>query len=161
MKKTFKSTMYLIFQILFFLVAPCVLIWMQYGDVSVKWYKVSMSGIVLLFIIFMIFKRIFLKPYLLKINSQVGQIEINQVSETNNIAIVSLKKRFRRLSVIQLMFNAIMPILVLILFLLTIKVVEAGAIKMYNVLLLCTISIGIGVVFRALEIYAVKCEHEV
>ena len=54
-----------------------------------------------------------------------------------------------------------MPILVLILFLLTIKVVEAGAIKMYNVLLLCTISIGIGVVFRALEIYAVKCEHEV
>lgn len=161
MKKTLKSSIFFLFQIVFFLIVPCVLIWIQYGQTDVLWYRLSITGIVLLFIVFLVFKKVVLKPFLAKINAQVAQIEVMQSAEVNPVAIESLKNKFRRLSVFQLIFNAIMPVLVLVLFLMTIKVVEAGAIKMYNVLLLCIISIGIGIVFRILEIYALKCEHEV
>ena len=161
MKKTTKSKLYFILQLIFYMIVPCVLIWVQYGQTEVAWYKISVTGIVLLLIVFLIFKKLFLNPLIKKVNDQLSQIEIDQLSVTDQTAIQSLKKRFRRLAVIQLIFNAVIPVAVLALGLLTINVVEAGLIKLHNVLMLCTVSIAIGLICKIGEIYALKCEHEV
>lgn len=161
MKKTKWSWIYFILELVFFLALPCFFVWLQYGKTEVEWYKVSMTGIVILLLIFMIFKKIFITPIIVKINAQIAQIEIVQLAALEPSIILGYKKKYRSLSIKQLIFNTFVPALILSLTLMTIKVVEAGAIKMYNVLLICAISIVVGLICKIGEIYSLKCEHEV
>lgn len=160
MKKTVKSRLFFIGELLFFLVVPCVLIWVQYGKVEVTWYKLSITGIALILLIFSVAKKLFLNPIIQKTTAQVTQIEAQQLSVTDPLAIASNKKKFRSLSMWQLFFNMIVPILVFAAMFITLKVVEAGAIKMFGVLVFCAISMGLGILCRIGEIYNVRCEHE-
>lgn len=160
MKKTAKSRLCFIGELLFFIVAPIVLIWVQYGDVHVAWYKMSMTGIGMILFILLIAKKIFLSPLIQKVALQVAQIETQQLSVIDPIAITSNKKRFRKLSMWQLFFNSLLPILIFGGLIITIKVVEAGAIKMFGVLVLCAISLFLGIICRIGEIYSLRCEHE-
>jgi len=161
MKWSRKTYLFFTLQLICFLVVPCVLIWLQYGgaELSTK-YRLSVTSIMLFALVFLIAKKILLNPWLKKIDSQLGQIEVQQLAAVEPEAVISLKKRFRRLSLFQLFFNAVMPVLLLILAVMTIKVVEAGLIKLYGVLMFSAISIGAGVLFKVGEIYSVKCEHE-
>lgn len=161
MKWTKKTWAFFGLQLICFLVIPCILIWLQYGDAELgAKYKISVTGIIVLAFVFMLVKKIMLNPFLKKIDGQISQIEINQLSVVDHAAIYSLKKKYRALSVMQLVFNAIIPILMLVLFIMTLKVVEAGIIKLFGVLVFCAISIGLGVIFKVFEVYSLKCEHE-
>ena len=160
MKKTIKSRLFFVGELLFFLVLPCVLIWLQYGRVDVAWYKISVTGIVLLLLIFLLAKRLFLTPLINKINQQAAQVEMQQLSVTEPAAIESNKRKFRTLSMWQLFFNSIVPLAVFALALATLKAVEAGAIKMFGVMIICAVSMLLGVLCRIGEIYALRCEHE-
>lgn len=160
MKHTKSSTAFFIGQLLCFLIIPAVLVWLQSGGLA-KSYKFSISGIIALVIVFVMFKKLMLDAWLKKIDSKVTQIEVNQLSITDLTAIASLKRKWRIYSMIQLFINAIIPLACLVLFLMTIKVVEAGLIKLYGCLLGTVISMFIGVIFKIAEIYSVKTEHEV
>jgi len=160
MKKTAKSWIYLSLQLLFFLGAPCLFIWLQSGGLA-QGYKFSMSAVMALIIVFILFKKIMLDAWLKKIDIKVTQIEVNQLSVTDQTAIASLKKKWRTYSMIQLFINAVIPLACLVLFILTIKAVEQGLIKLYGCLMFSAVSMAIGVIFKACEIYSVKCEHEV
>ena len=159
MKKTTQSWVYFVLQIVFMLVLPCVMVWMQYGDLSQK-YKVSVTAILLLMLIFFVFKKIMLNKWLKSFDMKIIAIESNSLSLTDETAIETNKKAWRMYSILQLFFNSIIPILLMFLAVITIKTVEEGLIKLYGCLMFCLISIFIGVVFRVAEIYSEKLPLE-
>lgn len=159
MKHTKKSFLFFVMQIVCFLVVPVIFIWLQSGGLA-QGYKLSITAIIATVIVFIMFKKLMLNAWLKKIDDKVTQFEVNQVSETVPAAIASLKRKWRTLSLIQLFINAVVPLACLVLFLMTIKVVEAGLIKLYGCLLVSAVSMALGVLFRVAEIYSVRCEHE-
>lgn len=159
MKKTKLTWLYFILQVTFMLVVPLVFIWVQYGDLSQK-YKISVTAIVLSIIIFWTFKKILLNRWIKTIDSKVINIETNALSVTDPLAIKANKQAWRRYSMCQLFFSLIIPLLLFILAIVTIKVVEAGLIKLFGCFVFCLISIVIGVIFRIAEIYSMKLTHE-
>ena len=62
MKKTKKAWLFLGLQLLFMIVVPIAFIWMQYGVFSLK-YKISVTSILLMLLIFLIFKKIFINNW--------------------------------------------------------------------------------------------------
>lgn len=155
-----SNKIYFLLQLMFFLVVPCALIWLQYSDGAGVKYKIPMTAILLFIFVFLFAKRVWLNPWLKKVSDKLGQIETLQLATTDQTAVQSLKKQFRSLSLIQLFFNAVVPILLLGLVIVTIKAVETGIVKLFGALMLCAVSFAVGLVFKVLEIYSVKMEHE-
>lgn len=155
-----SNKIYFLLQLMFFLVVPCVLIWLQYSDGAGVKYKIPMTAILLFIFVFLFAKRVWLNPWLKKVSDKLGQIETLQLATTDQTAVQSLKRQFRSLSLIQLFFNAVVPILLLGLVIVTIKAVETGIVKLFGALMLCAVSFAVGLVFKVLEIYSVKMEHE-
>ena len=161
MKWTKKTYIFFALQIICFVVVPCVLIWLQYGGAELtQKYKWSITGLMLFVAVFLIAKRILVTPWLKKIDGQLAQLEIAQINTVEPAAIESTKKRYRRLAVAQLAFNAILPIAILVIGIMTIKAVQDGLVHLYGVMVFSALSIGVGLLFKAGEIYSVKCEHE-
>ena len=159
MKRTGKSWTFFVLQMLFMLVAPCVFIWVQYGELTTK-YKISVTAIMLVLLVFITFKKIFINNWLKKLDAKIIGIETNALSVTNQEAIKTMKKTWRACSVLQTLVSAIIPLLIFVLAVITIKVVEAGLIKLFGCLMFCLISIVIGLIFRIAEIYSMKSAHE-
>ena len=84
MKKTKKSWVFLGLQLLFMIVVPIAFIWMQYGVFSVK-YKISVTSILLILLIFLIFKKIVLNKWLKGIDQKIVNIETNCLSLTEEM----------------------------------------------------------------------------
>ena len=159
MKKNKTAWTYFALQLVFMLVSPCVMVWLQYGDLAQK-YKVSVTAILLVMLIFWTFKKIVLSKWLKTLEMKIANIETNALSITDASAITSNKNAWRKYSVAQLVFNSITPLLLFVLAILTIKTVEEGLIKLYGCLMFCLVSVSIGILFRIAEIYATKLTHE-
>lgn len=159
MKRSAKSWVFFALQILFMLVVPCVFIWLQSGSLK-SGYKVSVTAIMLTILIFWVFKKVFLNKWLNSFDQKIINIETNALTITDKSAIETNKKAWRSYSVIQLAFNVIIPLLIFILAIITIKVVEQGLIKLFGCLIFCLVSIIIGFIFRIAEIYSIKFSHE-
>lgn len=159
MKRTKKSWLFLALQIVFMLVIPCVLIWLQYGNLTSK-YKISVTGIFALILIFWVFKRIFLNKWIKGVDQKIVNIETNSLSITDIKAIESNKSAWRMYSILQLLISLFIPILLGVLSIITIKTVEEGLIKLYGCLMFCAMSIFIGVIFRVAEIFSMRLTHE-
>lgn len=155
-----SNKIFFFLQLMFFLVVPCALIWLQYSDGAGVKYKVPMTAIVLMIFVFLFAKKVWLNPWLKKLSDKLSQIETLQLATTEQTAVMSLKKQYRTISLIELFFNAVIPVLILVLFLLTIKAVETGIVKLFGALMFCAISFAVGIVCKVLEIYSVKMEHE-
>ena len=159
MKRTAKSWVFFALQILFMLLVPCAFIWLQSGSLE-SGYKVSVTAIMLTILIFWVFKKVFLNKWLNSFDQKIINIETNALTITDKSAIETNKKAWRSYSVIQLAFNVIIPLLIFILAIITIKVVEQGLIKLFGCLIFCLVSIIIGFIFRIAEIYSIKFSHE-
>ena len=159
MKRTKKAWLFFALQLVFMLIVPCVFIWVQYGELTTK-YKISVTAIFLIMLVFLIFKKIFLNKWLKTFDQKIINIETNALSLTDKTAIESNKRAWRNYSVLQMVFSSVIPLLLLVLAVITIKVVEQGLIKLYGCLMFCTLSIFVGVIFRIAEIYCMKLCHE-
>lgn len=159
MKKTNKAWLFFSLQLVFMLLVPILLIWLQYGDLE-GMYKVSMTGILCTILIFWVFKKIMLDKWLKGLDQKIVNIETNSLSITDKTAIESNKKAWRTYTLLQLLINSIIPLLLLVFALVTIKTLEQGLIKLFGCMMFCTISVGIGVIFKVAEIYSVKLTHE-
>ena len=159
MKRTKTSWIFFALQLIFMLVAPCVFVWMQYGDLTQK-YKLSVTAILLLLLVFLVFKKIMLNKWIKTFDAKIINIETNALSLTDKTAIDTNKSAWRIYSLLQLVFNSIIPLLIMVMAVITIQVVEKGLIKLYGCLMFCLISIFIGVIFRVAEIYSIKLKNE-
>lgn len=159
MKRTAKAWVFFVFQLAFMLVAPCVMVWLQYGELTEK-YKISVTAILLSILVSWVFKRIVLNKWLKTLEIKLANIETNALMITDMVAIESNKRAWRNYSLASLFFSSITPLLLFALAVITIKTVEQGLIKLYGCLMFCLISIAIGVIFKILEIFAMRLTHE-
>ena len=159
MRRTTKAWAFFVLQIVFMLIIPCVLVWVQYGDLA-NGYKVSVTAIILTILVFWVFKKILLNKWVKTLDTKIISIEANALSITQESAIETNKKAWRFCSMMQLLISSIIPLLVMILAVLTIQTVEKGLIRLYGCLIFCLISIFLGVIFRICEIYAMRLTHE-
>ena len=155
MKKTKKAWALFIGQALFMIVIPCLFIWLQYGDLGTR-YKISVTAIFLLILVFWTAKKIMFSNYLKTLDQKIVNIETNALSIVDKSAIEENKKAWRRFSLIKLFMNGVVPVLLFILGLITIKVVEDGLIKLYGCLIFCLLSIIMGVFLKIAEIYSMS-----
>ena len=162
MKRTGKTWLFFVLQIVFMLVIPCVFIWVQYGSVEqgTTAYKLEVTAILLMLLVFVVFKKIFISKWLKTIDGKIINIATNALTITDATAIQANKKAWRTYSIIQLFSSAVIPLLCFILAIITIKAVEKDLIQLYGCLMFCLISICVGIVFRIAEIYSMKLTHE-
>ena len=159
MKRNGKSWTFFVLQLIFMLVAPCVFIWLQYGELTEK-YKLSVTAIMVVLLVFITVKKVLINNWLKKVDAKIIGIETNALSVTDQNAIKKMKRVWRTCSVLQTLFSAIIPLLVFALSIITVKVVEQGLIKLFGCLMFCGISIVIGLLFRIAEIYSMKTANE-
>lgn len=159
MKKTITSSIFFILNIVFMLIVPIVLVWLQYGD-NEGGYKLSITAILVIIGIFLVFKKVVLNKRLEALNLKVVSIESNALSITDEKSIKANKTVWRLCRTIQLLIDCIVPIGIAIISVLTIKVVEQGIIKLYGCLMFCFISIAIGLICKIVEIFTTKLKHE-
>ena len=81
MKRTGKAWIFFVLEIIFILIVPCVLVWLQYGDLA-KGYKVSVTAIMLTMLIFWVFKKIMLDKFVKGLSQKIVNIETNSLSIT-------------------------------------------------------------------------------
>ena len=162
MKKIGKTWLYIVLQIVFMLVIPCVFIWVQYGSIEqgTTAYKLEVTAIILILSVFIVFKKILISKWLKTIDGKIINIETNALTITDEAAIQANKKAWRTYSLIQLLTSAVIPLLCFLLAILTIKAVEKDLIELYGCLMFCLLSICVGIVFRVAEIYSMKLTHE-
>ena len=91
---------------------------------------------------------------------KIANIEVNALTITDKVAIESNKKAWQKYSISQLIFSSIIPMLIFLLAIVTVKTVEQGLIELYGCLMFCLMSISLGIVFKVAEIYATKLTHE-
>lgn len=171
MKKTTSSYICFALQIVFMIILPVIFVCVQYtstGDASttnattknlVK-FKLSVSAIALLILMFAIFKKVFINSRLKMIDTKITNIDTQALTITDEKAIKANKKAYRFYSVIQFAINIIIPILVMILFIIIVQAVERDIIKLYGCLIFSCISFCVGCVFRVGEIYSMRSTHE-
>lgn len=159
MKRTSKTWLYFTLEIIFMLVGPCIFVWLQSGSLT-SGYKVSTTAIIVTILIFVVFKKVFLDKWIKSFDTKIINIETNALSITDKISIEKSKKAWRNYSVLQLSFNCVIPLLLFILAIITIKVVEKGLIELFGCLVFCLVSIIIGMIFKLAEIYSIKFPHE-
>lgn len=160
MRKTITSCIFFILNVVFMLIVPIVLVWLQYGD-NQGTYKVSITAILVILGIFLVFKKIVLNKRLEALNVKVVNIETNGLSITDEQSIKANKNAWRLCRIIQLLIDCIVPVGIAVISVLTIKVVEQGIIKLYGCLMFCLLSIAIGVICKVVEIFTTKLKHEV
>ena len=162
MKKTKWQVVCVICQFLFMFVAPVLCLWLEYGNnafVAVK-YKVSITGVIFVLLFFSLSKRFWLDDALKKMQQKLANIETDALSMTDQTAIASTKKVYKRYKYIDLVFKLIFPLILLVGLTIIVKALEEQALKMYNVFLWSTLSFAAGVVFKALEIHGTRFIHE-
>ena len=160
MKKTLKSWIFFILSIIFILIVPCGFVWLQYGDLTSA-YKISVTAVLLIIGIVLVFKRLILNKYLKTLDAKIINIESNALSITDSESIKANKTVWRGCCIIKLLIDCVIPICLGVLAVITIKVVEQGLIKLYGCLIFCLISIGLGIICRIVEICTTKLKHEV
>lgn len=161
MKKNKKAIIFVLLEMIFMMLVPVVLLWTEYGDsmVGLK-YKISISGIVFLLIFFFLSKRFWLDDSLKRLNAKITELETLGLTVTDQTAIMSMKQRYRQYRLIDLFVKLLIPAAVLVLILMCVKALEEQAIKLFNVFMSSTVSFAVGIVFKIVEIYSMKFEHE-
>ena len=162
MKKTKWQAVFIVCQFICMFAGPILCLWLEYGTnafVSVR-YKVSITGVVFVLLFFSLSKRFWLDDALKKMQTKIANIETDALSMTDQQAIVTTKKVYKRYRYIDLFFKLIMPLVLLVGLTIIIKALEEQALKMYGVFLWSTISFAAGIVFKILEIRCTKFVHE-
>ena len=118
------------------------------------------SGIIFVLLFFSLSKRFWLNDSLKKLQAKIANIETDALSMTDQQAITTAKKVYKRYRYIDLLFKLLMPLVLLVGLTIIVKALEEQALKMYGVFLWSTISFAVGVGFKVLEIHCTKFVHE-
>lgn len=162
MKWTKMRIILVIMQFLCFFAVPIYLIWSQYAEVSTvsQSYKITVTGLIAIAFIFLLAKKIWLNDKITKLQTKQAMIETQSLTATEERAIAKLKTAYKINGVLSMAINAIVPICLMALSILTCKALETQVIKLYGVLCLCSISFGVGYVCKLLEILTVMLPLE-
>lgn len=162
MKNKLKA-LYLSLQAIFYAIVPIVVLWLQYGEREelTNAYKLGMSGIIVGIFVFLVIRKIALKPEMDKWATKIVNLETTSYSISNEEAITKARNEWKLLSLLNLGVSIIIPALIFVLSLLVIKAVEEQLIRLYGVLCVVGLSLICGVITKTIEICTshFKCEN--
>lgn len=157
---TEKKIIYIGLEALFLIIAPLVLILIEYGNMGNTaeevGFKLSLLGIVLVLLVFVLVKKIFINKWLNKLTGLVIRYEGDVAVKVNGAERDNAVKQLKRTRTLEAVFNAVTPILVLALALVMCKGLEGSVVKLSGVVGFILISFVLGTIFSILAAREVK-----
>ena len=148
---TRKKLVYLILELLFIGVAPLVMIFMQYGQIQSDRLKIGMTGILLVLSVFLILKKVVLRRYFENLRGQIVNFQSDLKTENDAGKIENIERELRNARTIETLFNAILPLVFLVLAFCMCKALEAQIMKLSGVIGFIGVSYAVGTVFSVLS----------
>ena len=143
---------YTILEAVFVAVIPVVLVIYQYGYVepTTAAFKISLTGIILLALVFYAVKRIFLdkrlKDWEAQYNNYISAYKIETDAEKKQRA----KEQIQKYQTFTVLLRSFLPLLIFVMIQVLAKVVEQQMITLSSLSGLVTVSFGVGVIFSVM-----------
>ena len=143
---------YTILEAVFVAVIPVVLVIYQYGYVepTTAAFKISLTGIILLALVFYAVKRIFLdkrlKDWEAQYNNYISAYKIETDAEKKQRA----KEQIQRYQTFTVLLRSFIPLLIFVMIQVLAKAVEQQIITLSSLSGLVTVSFGVGVIFSVM-----------
>ena len=143
---------YTILEAVFVAVVPVVLVIYQYGYVepTTAAFKISLTGIILLALVFYAVKRIFLdkrlKDWEAQYNNYISAYKIETDAEKKQRA----KEQIQRYQTFTVLLRSFIPLLIFVMIQVLAKAVEQQMITLSSLSGLVTVSFGVGVIFSVM-----------
>lgn len=163
MKLTVKKLIFTILELLFIGIIPISLIIVQYSflenTAAAVNFRIEITGILLILFVILVLKKVFINKKIEalreRLNNQIAQIEI----ENDQGKILNLQQSIKNKQTVLEIFNAIIPLILLIAGVVACKAMEAAIIKLSGVLGCIALSYIIGVGFGILAARQVESKH--
>lgn len=143
---------YTILEAVFVAVIPVVLVIYQYGYVepTTAAFKISLTGIILLALVFYAVKRIFLdkrlKDWEAQYNNYISAYKIETDAEKKQRA----KEQIQKYQTFTVLLRSFVPLLIFVMIQVLAKAVEQQMITLSSLSGLVTVSFGVGVIFSVM-----------
>lgn len=164
MKWTKKKVLYNVLQLVCYGVVPLVLIILTYGNIGntaeAVGFKIAAPGIILLILAFVCFKKLFINRKLADAHAQLNQLKADLKVKVDAAEVTNIESAIKNLGTLEVILNAVVPVLMLLLLILCCKVMEAQLVKLSGTCGFILISYFIGTVFAVLDAREVKSKHK-
>lgn len=146
---TKKKIAFTVLEVLFVAAVPAALIIWNYSTwgEGTTGFKISVSGILLLLVLFFVLKAVFLNRYLKRMSDRAAQHEADLKVETDGEKKENLRKALRTERSIEALLSYVMPLLAVAGLYVLALVLESAAVKLSGTLGLCAASMVIGFAF--------------
>lgn len=147
-----KKIVFMILEIVFTLVVPAALVIWNYSTwgEEANAFKISFTGILILIVLFFLFKYVFLNKWMRRMRDKATQHEADLKIETDEEKIENLKSELKKERTIEAVLNYILPILVCLAIVIIAECLESAMVTLSGTFAWCTVSILIGGIFSVL-----------
>lgn len=144
-----RKIVFTVLEILFVAAVPAALIIWNYSTwgEGTTGFKISVTGILLLIVVFFVLKAVFLNRYLKRMSDRAAQHEADLKVETDEEKKENLRKALRTERSIEALLSYVMPLLVVAGLYVLALVLESAAVKLSGTFGLCAASMVVGFVF--------------
>ena len=151
---------FFILHLFFAAVVPMVLVIVQYstiGDTRAEvGFRISITGILLLLLVFWIIKKIFINRKLQDLNTQANVMTADLKTEQDATRAKALEKEIKNARTIETIINHIMPLLFIVAVIIAFRALEAQLIRLSATLSLIAISFVVGAFFSVMHTRCVR-----
>lgn len=144
-----RKIVFTVLEILFVAAVPAALIVWNYSTwgEGTTGFKISVTGILLLIIVFFVLKAVFLNRYLKRMSDRAAQHEADLKVETDEEKKENLRKALHTERSIEALLSYVMPLLAVAGLYVLALVLESAAVRLSGTFGLCAASMVIGFVF--------------
>ena len=151
MKLTKKKLVYLLLELFFIAIVPVVLVVLQYGKIADEKFMIGLTGILLLLVIFIICRKVVLRRWLENLRGQIVNFQSDLKTENDEGKIANIERELKSARTVEVLFNAVMPLMFLVLMVYMCKALEAQLVELSGVLGFIAVSFVVGTVFSVLS----------
>lgn len=164
MKWTKKKVLYNVLQLVFYGVVPLVLVFLLYGSIGhtkeAVGFKIAAPGLLILVLVFLCFKKLFINRKLADAHSQLNQLKADLKVKVEIREVENIERAIKNLGTVEVILNAVVPVLLFLLLIICCKVMEAQLVKLSGTCGFILLSYIAGTVFAVLDAREVKSKHK-
>lgn len=162
MKVTKKRVIFFILHLLFSAVIPIALVIVRYSTIGSSngavGFKVSITGILLLILVFWVIKKLFIDRKLNDLKEQSNVMLADLKTKQDPAELAAIEKALKSIKTTETIFSNIIPILFIVAAIVAFKALEAQLIKLSATLGFIAVSYAIGLIFNVL--YSREIHHK-
>ena len=161
MKRTWKGRLLFLGELLFIAVLPLVIVFLGYGswEPEAKKFKIGFGIIIVAIIIFWIAKRVWINPWLKKMNTKAANLEAMLEAENDTGKIDNIEESLRKVRFTETLMNWILPAAALIALFMASRALERSIVKFSGIIGFIAISEFVGCCFSLLRALSVESKR--